>query len=139
MPFHKKSKQRDTTKATETRLNSAPAHVPAPSADVKRALVCSPKPAGTVSFKRAKGASVHHSPSNLLSSPSYSQVAQNVFRTSVQVSSPRATATATARKLSFFAEGVGIIQGGLKPPILSPPKAIRKAQFSKIANRSENA
>ena len=137
MPFHKKSKQRDTTKATETRLNSAPAHVPAPSADVKRALVCSPKPAGTVSFKRAKGASVHHSPSNLLSSPTYSQLAQNVFHTSVQVSSPRATAT--ARKLSFFAEGVGIIQGGLKPPILSPPKAIRKAQFSKIANRSENA
>ena len=60
----KRSAKRDTTKANETRLNSAPADVPSPLADGKRALMCSPspKPAGTVSFKRSKGAlcTSHH-------------------------------------------------------------------------------
>ena len=98
MLFLKKIKQRDTTKSIEIRWNRAQADVRAPSADGKRALVCSPpKPADTVSFKRSKGASVRCSPSDLLSSPTYSHVAQNVFHPSNQVSSPRATATSAAR------------------------------------------
>lgn len=134
MGYLKKRKLRDTTKANETRWNSAPADVPAPSADGKRALVCSPKPTGTVSFKRSKGACGHRSRSDLSTSQSYSQVAQSVFYPSAEGPSP-----ITARKLSF-SEGTGITGitlSGLKPLCSSPVHNIRKAQFSQLKTKDE--